>query len=141
MQTLEPLSFSNALISLPYTEEINQWQGGCYIYKAGEEKKASVSFFYSDFNSLFFFTVTALPCQFFYYMTLLSLQFILSPFLSRFKLLFFLSYLTFFSQFLNLFIFSHFILLNVLLGHFAIILFLGSSNFNFVQPVGHFMLF
>jgi len=29
------------LISLPYTEERNQWQGGSYIYNAGEEKNKS----------------------------------------------------------------------------------------------------
>jgi len=34
------LSFSDALISLPYTEERNQWQGGSYYsYKAGAEEK------------------------------------------------------------------------------------------------------
>jgi len=34
------LSFCDALISLPYTEERNQWQGGSYYtYKAGAEEK------------------------------------------------------------------------------------------------------
>jgi len=40
------LSFSDALISWPYTEERNRWQGDSYYaYKGGAEEKINIIYF------------------------------------------------------------------------------------------------